>query len=369
MVTEEVSVVDRAANRRKFLIVKREGKEMTAGAQVVAGPNGLTTSPAGGVSGAPAASPTIKAAATLTKDAQSALKDALEEIMETLDDASKLVDSAKIVDDEQEMDASSIIDPLTEASEGLEDICYAFTGVQEPEEAAGEGGESAQAPAQQPNQPGAPMAMGYGKRLEVHRAKRVIQKADIVKQIAGLVGVAKYGRKLKKEREVRLQNAVAQLSSILAEIQGGGAVVDKAGAPPPPAPDKGKPKKPPVAGETQGPSTPNTPPAAMAPAGDGKPGKPVPGKKPPPPSPAAKVDDAELPAPVKKRFDDMQATITSLQVQLKKRAEDDAAQRGNIQQPNARQPEGQRAEPVDISWPLDMNSAPDDETSKNFFGG
>jgi len=351
MITEEVSMVDRAANRRKFLIVKREGDAMPTGAAVTAGPNGLTTTPAGGAGAtttpAADAQPTTKAGATLTKDAQKALADCMDEVLSQLEDAQKLIDGAKIVDDETQMDAGPIVEAMMGAAEMCEDACYATTGQQEPP--AEEAGEGAAAPPQQPNQPGPPLTMGFGKRLAVLQAKRVINKAANAALLRE--SLAKYGSKMKKERLVRFQQAIDILSSLLGEVVPP-APVDTSKAKGAPAAADDPKKKKPVPATPTGPSADNTPPGAMAP-NKGKTGK---------------ADDAEIPAAVAKQLTDLQAQVAGLTQQIKKNAESTAAARDAVASSNAAPVEGAPRVVSDVSWPLDMNDSIEDEKSPNRFG-
>ena len=353
MVTEEVSLVDRAANRRKFLIVKSEkGRPMPHGAQVVAGPNGLTT---GAAAPPPAvgSEETTKATAVLPKDVQDALSSCIEECLAQLEDLQKIVDKAKTTDKPEEVSGmEDILDALMGVGDSCEDAVYAAAqsmGAQPPMEQE-EAAEAAAQPPQQPNQPAPPLSMGMpmGKRLELLKAQRVVRTAKAVEGARTLV--EKYGRKMKKERHDRFLNALTTLQELASELAPAvrqmAQDTSKAGAP-----DPKKPKgKGPQAGaaETTGPDKANVPPAAMAPG---------------------KAAKAEVPAEVQKRIDDLAKQVTDLTVQLKKSAEKDAAARASIATSNAAQPEGaSRAEAADdVSWPLDMNAMPDDEASPNRF--
>lgn len=343
-------MVDRAANRRKFLIVKREGEPMPTGAAVTAGPNGLTTSAGGAApaAGTGAGAPLTKAGATLTKDAQKALADCLDEVLSQLEDAQKLIDGAKIVDDETEMDAGPIVESMMGAAEMCEDACYATTPAAASQE---ETPEVAAQPPQAPNQPGPPLSMGapFGKRLAVLTAKRVIAKAANVALLR--TSLAKYGSKMKKERLARFQSAIDILSSLLGEVLPAApaeiVATDKAGKPD----DK---KKKPAAGAAeapQGPSADNTPPAAMAPNK----------------SKTGKAD--EVPEAIAKQLVALQAQVTGLTTQIKKNAEAEAARRGAITPSNAAPVEGLPRAVEDVSWPFDMAAAAvEDEKSPNRFG-
>ena len=337
MVTEEVSLVDRPANKRKFLVVKNEkGTNMPAGAEVVAGANGQLTA----AGQAPA--PTAKASISLTAGAKEALAAVLADCLENLTAASEAIDGATVVELDEEMDPGEVGDMLMECAEALEDAMYALAGPEAPPEAEAESAP----PGAGTVEAGSTMiaarapALAFGKRLAVRQAKRVIAKAEAA-QIIGTT-IQKYGRKLKKERAMRLQQAMGLLSSVLHEVmpavvQASGGVVDK-GAPPPPPKDEevdpktGKPKKKPVV------------PAAGGTA---------------PPSAATKSEVEE----VTKR-------VASLEGELKKSHEQLAMLRKNVTPSNATAVERTTAPPVqdDFSWPMDMNSAVEKPGSKNHFG-
>lgn len=339
-------MVDRAANRRKFLIVKRN--PMSVGAPVVAGPNGLTTAqpaaaaPPPVAAAAPGAEATAKAGAVLLKDVQAGLSACIEECLAQLEDLQKQVDGAKTTDDPAEVSGlEEMLDALQGVGDACEDAVYAgaqSTGTPAPEDADAENAGAADAdgqPAQAPNQPGPPLTMGMGKRLAVAKARRTLAKAEGAEQARSLV--TKYGRKLKKERHDRLVRVLGELQSLTSELAPSPRDVDK-GAPPPMPPGKGKPK----------------------------PGEKKPGGAPCPPAPAAKA--VEVDAETAKKLSTLETQVASLQADLKKRAEADAAARGTVTKSNAAQPEGSRSEAVDdVSWPLDMNELPDPEGSTTRF--
>ena len=333
MVTEEVSLVDRAANRRKFLVVKSEGRTM-AGAEVVQGSNGQLTAAGGAPQAAAPVAPsgTTKANTKLTADAQQALAACAEECLAQIEDLQKQIEGADVVETEEEMDAAPVCEALMTVAEACEDACYALTGMDPDGDAEeGESPPDAQAaPPGAPNEPGPPLS----KRLAVAKAKRVLGHAEVAK---GVTLIAKYGAKMKKERLSRFQQAMDLLSSVMGDVVPTmrDAVMEKA---------KGK-KKPPVApaaGATPaGPSAPNAPPPAM--------------------SPAAKA--------AQETITKLEAQIATLATRVQKSDAEMAAKRALVAPSNAAQVEGERVAKGDgFSWPMDMTrgvAQPGDDT---YFG-
>lgn len=340
MVTEEVSLVDRPANKRPFLVVKNEGMNMPHGAEVVAGPNGaLTAKPTALTPPAPAQ--TTKASLSLTKVAQDALANVIADCLAAMTDAQKMVEGATLVETEEEMDAGDVADTLMTCAEDIEDALYSMFGDADVDAQAASTEETAPPGATTPVAQQAP-PLDFGKRFEVRRAKRVIAKVE-ASQLIGTT-IQKYGRKLKKERAMRLQQAMTLLSSVISEVMpavsaaAGEVDTTKAKPPMPPAkdddvdPKTGKPKKKPGAG--------------AAPAA-------------PPPGAATKSETAE----------DVTKRVSVLEVELKKANEALASLRKNVTPSNATTVEG-TPERVDdgFSWPMDMNSPIEKPGSKNRFG-
>ncbi len=337
MVTEEVSLVDRAANRRKFLMVKREnegGVAMAVGKEVTPGSDGSLTSgaatpaPAGAATPAPAA--TAKAAPTLTADVKEMLTAVVAEMTEGLAAVQAALESAKIVETPEEMDPTALCEGLMMVAELAEDVCYALAGVDEEEPVEGDENADPEAPpnAEQP----APLAMSVGKQFEVRRAKRVIQKHAAFKAVGTLV--RKYGAKMSKDRMVRLQNAVGVLSSVLSEVAP--AMTAKAKA-------KEDPKKKPGA-VPGGPTAPNPPPGAM---------------------------NAKTTKAVSPEVAELTSTVNSLAVTIQKQAQEIATMRNGRAESAQVSVEGGGKPQEDFSWPLDMadkreNAPPG---ARNRFGG
>jgi hypothetical protein len=358
METEEVSLVDRAANKRKFLIVKAEGVPMPQ--EVTARPDGTFTAGAPAPAAPPAAAvaptATTKAGAKLTADAQSALSDLVGMVIDAMTKAQEEIASAEVVETEAEMSADSICEMLSTCAEQCEDACAALVGLDEMEQdepLEGEPPTDAQvAEPKAANQPGPPLTMSMGKRLDVRLAKRTIAKAHGTHE--GRTLLMKYGAKMRKDRFDRFQSALGVLSSIIGEVSpamSADLLKAKKKPMPPGAPEAGAPEetgkavKPAAvpAPPPGGPQAPNTPPGALAPPGKKKPGA---------PEPAAKSDHEIA----------LEGTITKLAKQLE-----------TLQAPPGRS----NAIPVEksapaqrdgFSWPMDMNFAPDDDSSGNRFG-
>lgn len=331
MLVEEVSLVDRAANRRKFLLVKRDA--MGAGAQVTARADGTYTA-AGGGGAAPApntnpaapaadAAPRTKASISLTDDAKAAMQEVLDGAIASLTDALDLVKGAKKVDppDPEDpeandpMEASALLDLVGEALGELEDAVYATFGLDDEAAPPPPEGDAGMAP---PAGPVTASAPPLAKRLEVLRAKRVIAKAEAVR--IGRDLVAKYGVRMKKERLARLQTAIDTLVSIAGEVMS--ASLGKGRKPPPPAAADEKDKK-------------KTTKADAA-----------------PPAP----DVSQHPA------------FVSLQKELKTATEKLSAIEKSVGRSNAAPLNGGGRTAPEVSWPLDMNEEPLDASDPNHFG-
>lgn len=326
MLVEEVSLVDRAANRRKFLLVKRDA--MGAGAQITAKPDGTYTAAGGGGSApapntnapapAPGASSTTKASVTLTEEAKGALMEMSQTCIDLCTEALDLCKNAKVVEPGEPMDAQACLDLFAECIGEMEDTIAATFGVDDEME-----GEGVPPPAEGAAAPVTANAPPLSKRLELARAQRVLAKAQLEKLGRGLV--AKYGARMKKERLLRFQNALNALVAIANEVM-------------PPAPvDKTRPAAP-VAAPPKG--------AATAPTDVAK-GAPV-------------ADVSKHP------------TVVELQKQLKAATEKLAALEKSVQPSNAAAVDaGSAGKPAgdDFTWPLDMNAAAfGDRNDPNFFG-
>lgn len=205
----EVSFVDRAANKRRFLIVKRS-TEMPKGAEVVQRADGTMTtsaSPAPVATSASASDGTLTEptsadkAVSLTNDAKEVLGAAVVQAIEMLSNVKALIDGATMVETESEMSVDEIASTLAECTGLLEDVGYALLNVSEP---AAEGQEPPPAPAV------------TGKRFAVRRAKRVLDLAKLEAMTGTLV--QKYGVKMRKERLERFRQAMSLLSGIMTEL-------------------------------------------------------------------------------------------------------------------------------------------------------
>lgn len=327
MTVEEVSLVDRAANRRKYLVVKRDN-QMPIGAPLATRPDGSFTAAGGGGAapapdanvGAPAAdaAPQMKVAVLLTGEAKGALAAMLETVIGRLNDATAMVKGAKEVsanpEDGEEMDALPLTEVILEAMGELEDTLFEVFGADEPapaaDVAAGAPGSAAAADAP-------PALPPLAKRLVVARAKRVIVKAEAESTARNFV--QKYGARMKKERRERFQSALATLMAIASETAP--LNVDKA--------------------------RPSTKPAAKAPTAKAD------------ATPAAPIDVATHPA------------FVALQEQAKQNAETLAELRKNGATSNAipaNRGESGQAE-ASFSWPMDLNDDRFNDTNDvNHFG-
>ncbi len=346
MVVEEVSLVDRAANRRKFLIVKRDGENtMGVGAEVTQRADGSfvaagTQQQAAPAAGAPAvtppAAPVAKASIALTADAQTMFTDVLEEAIDNLTASLDMVKAAKVIETQEEADADALLEMVMASAEDLSDTVSAYAGIEEaPAEGEGEGEEGAAPGPMTANAGGAPPpnagapVLPMGKRLDVRRAKRTIAKSE--GERVGMTLLQKYGAKMSKERRSRFEAAMKVLSEVFGEVQ-------------PMLRDKAAGKKP-------------------------KPGEKMPPA--PPAAPAKKADDPEA-AKLKTANEKLTKQLGDIQTVAKRQAEQLAAARSSRAPSNAVgvEPTNVKKSSDHVSWPVDMN---DDrynrETAgKDFFG-
>jgi hypothetical protein len=232
MEVREVAFVDRPANKRRFLVVKRSDA-MPAGAEVTPGPDGNLTA------GQPAAkdenqtppegtppegtpgegdgneeTSTEKADLMLTADAKGVLTETVKVLMAKLEEAKAAIDGAEEVETEAEMVADPLVEMFMDCAAVLEDVSMAVVQPP-PAEPPPEGDEvedrdeSAGAPATPPPP--------FAKRLEVIQAERVVRKAEIDKE--NLSFVKKVGARMSKDRVARMRTAITALSDILSEVQ------------------------------------------------------------------------------------------------------------------------------------------------------
>lgn len=313
MSVEEVSVVDRAANRRKFLLVKREG-DMGIGSEVVTNADGSLSAAKPAAVTPPAGEPTgtdtgasESAAKALPGDAKQSFVDVVEAALTGLGKAKALLASSA--------DAEGVLDIVVKTADDLADSVFAFLGIEPDENNA-----NLTKPAQTPEAPA-----GMGKRLEVRRAKRVIQKAEAEK--LGTTFIAKVGAKMAKDRLDRLQAAFAALSDVINEVM--------------PKVDTDKAKD-------------GTPSAGLA--------EQKPGEK---PAVAPSVPEKKK----KGHSPEAQAALNKAASIIKSQAEQLGALRDSRQTSNGAPVEVQKARSQDVSWPLDMNDPINEASSgKEFFG-
>lgn len=302
----EVSQVDRAANKRRYLIVKREA--MPTGAEVTVRADGTMTANSESKATPPAppaaaattqdqnaapAKPAAPAgdAVSLTQEAKDALAQGTAACADAMAKCKDLIDKATVVPTAGEMSAGALVQALSDCAGMCEDMAYALAGVDE------SGSVAASADGE------------VGKRLQVRSAKRVLDNAKI-DQLKKTV-VEKLGAKMKKERLERFRQAMTILSSIAGELNGEAQQSAQAEA------DANAAKQ----NKAQ-------PPAAAAAA---------------PAAPSADVqkltqENAEL----RKRLEETNNTLASA--------------RDNRQQSQAVAVETEKRAPKGFSWPLDMNS-------------
>jgi len=237
MEVEEVSLVDRAANKRTFLLVKRHATEKTAPmptTEVTQRPDGTFT--AGPASGPPSvAAPGSSSTPTTPKDADKALDDTptsveagalvltadmkvalatvLDGALQALTSAKSLVMAAAVAPTEADVRADALVEVLSSVSEALEDSLYAMVDMESL--AAAEAGAASGPPSA--TEPSTPAVLAMSKRLAVRTAKRVIAKADASRVAASVL--AKYGAKMAKTRKERFKQAMALLSEIMGELE------------------------------------------------------------------------------------------------------------------------------------------------------
>lgn len=310
MSVEEVSVVDRAANRRKFLLVKREG-DMGIGAEVTTNADGSLTvaKPAAQTETTTAAADgttTESAAKAIDPEVKATFSSVVEEALNGLAKAKQLLASSG--------DAADVVDAVVKVADDLADSVFAFLGIEDGDK--GTVIEPADAPA-------APA--GMGKRLEVRRAKRIIAK-DAGDKAAATV-LAKVGAKMSKDRLTRFQTAMQVFQDLLNEVL-------------------------PAAGPSDTEKAKGAPSAGIA--------EQKPGEKP-----------AVQPATAKtaKRDAATEKLLAEAATTIKKQAEQLNALRATTQASNGASVEVSKARGEDVSWPLDMNEPVNEKTSgKEFFG-
>jgi hypothetical protein len=229
MVTKEVSLVDRAANARTFLMTKRDapmaGKQVAKTKTPIAkGPEQGTAESAAANAGAPpGGGPDGTGAPTqsgegATKDGdgklppmQPQVKDALLQALTSL--AEKIVDVGDQVKGADTDDkatgnpvAPSILEALGEVSQGISSLLAQY------------GGEGATAPAAAKDLDGVTENGGVTAQ---GAQKAADDDKEMAEKVAKLLDAAltKAGRKMAKERLARLTSAISSLSQIARELR------------------------------------------------------------------------------------------------------------------------------------------------------
>lgn len=376
MLVHEVSVVDRAANGTTFLLLKRDDKMGTTGAEVVEQENGDLTTVGDTTPPAPAA-PVAKVEFSLAKDLKEKLQASTTEALKRLTDVAVAV---KALPDEPDggglpgelaMDLVSVlellingeqttkgvfIDNTTKASalrmlgESMERLGAVVTSVKNATE-----GEEAEAPAELTSEISA-IAHLVGGVIERHavapepeptrteKSMKVFQDrvrtepgtrmAALAKAASTLQPVEKAGAKMSASRVSKLKDVISQLMALLADVDSEvvddllGKVSDKA---------KGKkPKK-----------------------GEGT--KPY----------VAKVDEAAIAkaAADATKVDELTAQVKTLSAQVVKKDAELARLSKSVAMPNSmvveHAPSASSSNPVGpVGWPSDMNNPVSKETIK-----
>jgi len=315
MITEEVSLVDRAANARKFLIFKRD--QMAIGSEVSPAGDGTYTAGAGGASAPTGGASTAKAGASLLADQKDALSKSIADALALLTDAQSYVDGATVTEDPAAVSADDLVQSMVDAAGLLEDTLAALMGVEESdedemsEEAEPPPGDASEAMPPGPGPAGEGPSMPMGKRLAVITAKRVVSTAKGEK--LGATMIAKYGARMSKKRLAQFKQAASIIHSLLGELDASAASTIKAA----------------IAGKKQK----GAPPAEA-------------------PAPTQKRDDNER-AALEKAANDALALAAKF-------AQENRAIRGAVQKSNAAPPPSGAAANPDggVLWPADMNAIP-----------
>lgn len=331
---EEVSMVDKAANKRKFLVVKRheEKKAMPTGAEVIPGPNGTFTTaaptPPPPVPAAAGTETTEKAACTMTAEMKAGLSDALATAIEYCTASKNLIDTATEVADP----AQANLDPLAETMNACVDLLMdVMDAVDAYTTAPAAPAPGAPAPAAAP--PAAPVAPAhkvesFEKVLELHRARGIVKRDE-------RGPVLKRGAKMARNRLSTLEDAVEKLSKLVIELK----ALPPTGAPAPA-------------------------PAGIVPGEDPKKKKPfVPGAPAPAPAPAPAAKDASAVAK-------LEVTVRAQASELAKLRKNVGSVESNAVPTNGGNVEQTNEGGADFSWPLDMNRNVRGQTTRDgWFGG
>lgn len=273
MQVQEVSLVDRPANKRKFILVKRDSKTMALGAELAANSDGSFSTaqkapppdpgaaPPGSEDTSAAPAPGADMPLSLTADMKTQLGDVMKSLTDALAAAQKMLDGAADAKDETEANPAPLADALANLCEMAEDAAMALLGIPDNDEVPPGGVPEPGAPAAQagPGMDAQPLAardlsVPFGKRLAVRKAHRVIAEVALTKKSRDLI--EKVGRKMAKSRLERFKGALRMLADIFGELDGAA----KAAPPPPPPAAEKDPKKKPAPGAPPPPA----PPAAKA---------------------------------------------------------------------------------------------------------
>lgn len=341
MLVEEVSLVDAAANKRKFLVVKRNGatlhevtpdgkggytvrKDLVTGDTGTNDTSGDQATASGPATPAPGQPPPKKkpkldkASLVLTPDAQKQLSAGLKDAIDQLTSFQKEVDGAK-TDEEAP--------PSNDVGAALQSVCEELAELASPH--AEQAGADPDMPA---TEQGAAAAAADAAR---ESAKRLVEKA---------------GAKMAKERYARFKQAVDLLGEIMKELAGDADDAQGTAAATPP---QKKPAKPGLAV-----------PAGAQPA--------APAAKTDAPAPAAPIPDPATAAAIA-ALQEQVASLTKHNEGLST-----VVKRQSAQLEGLRSPAASNAAVVDSSsrasvakanavvWPKDMNARPSRDASLTF---
>ncbi len=223
MDVEEVSLVDRAANKKKFLVVKRDGDQMTTQVHPD-GKGGFTTTTGAGGAGGTAPTSTTKAGLEVPPGFKQVAGPMLTKVSERLAALSEAVDGAAEaeVGDDGTLPGvpGEFVTELGTIMGLLEKLGSMFPEAA-PEMDAAEDAAEAGAAEQEPTE-----AAELQMRLASEHLTKLVAKRQMSKAL-----VAKIGAKMSKDRLTRLQQAVSVLSNLVNEVAGAPAT-PPAGAPP-----------------------------------------------------------------------------------------------------------------------------------------
>lgn len=227
MTVEEVSLVDKAANRRKWLIVKRDGT-MSVGAQIKPAGNGNFTAapppaekaappmpPAPGGPPAPAAPAEAPAAPTvaLLADDKALLTQVVGDITARLSKVTAMVNASTVAATPDASTPEPILDVLSDCLDMMEDLAMTLAGVDGVDEEKSQPTEEEKAAGATPP----PDGPSLRERFDVRRAKRLIAKSaggEVVRSV-----LVKYGAKMSKKRKDKFVAAMKLLSDLLGELE------------------------------------------------------------------------------------------------------------------------------------------------------